>query len=126
MKRRIALSTLAAALVAGVAAGALMAATQGGKKQAAAVTITVKMSEYRFQITPRPPLKTGVTYTFKTVNTGQAPHNFDIQRIKASPIIGPKKTASFKVKFSKAGRYPYLCDVPRHAELGMRGLLVVK
>ena len=29
------------------------------------------------------------------------------------------------VTFKKAGKYPYLCDVPRHAELGMAGTIVV-
>jgi len=126
MTRRIALMSVVGALVAAIAAGALAAATRGHTSAQAAKVITVKMTEYHFTFSPRPPLKKGVVYTIKETNTGQAPHNIDIQGIKAGPIIGPGKSATFKVTFKKAGRFPYLCDVPRHAELGMRGLLVVR
>src|SRR4051812_12858306 len=107
MRRRIVLVSLLGLLVAGVTAGALAAATGSKKTPAAAKVITVNMFDFRFAFTPRPPLKTGVAYTFKMVNKGQAPHNFDIQGVKAGPVIGPGKTASFKLTFKKAGRLPY-------------------
>ncbi len=59
------------------------------------------------------------------VNKGAALHNFDIQGVKASKVIPPGKTTSFTVTFKKAGKYQYICDVPRHAELGMAGTLKV-
>jgi plastocyanin len=122
MRRRIVLLSLLGMLVAGLVTGLVSAST----KAMAPRRITVNMSDFRFAFAPRPPLKHGVPYLFRTVNKGQAPHNFDIQGIKAGKIITPGKVSSFRVTFKKAGRYPYVCDVPRHAELGMRGLLVVR
>ncbi len=90
-----------------------------------AVLVTVTMTNYHFKFSKTTGYKHGVAYTFKTINKGTAPHNLDFQGVKAGRIIAPGKTLSFTVTFKKAGKYQYLCDVPRHAELGMAGLLKV-
>lgn len=61
---------------------------------------------------------------FTLVNRGQIAHDFKIDR-KKSKMIQPGKTGSLTVVFRKAGRYPYKCTVPGHAEAGMKGFLSV-
>lgn len=53
-------------------------------------------------------------------------HNFDIQKVKAGKVIASGRSYTFFVIFKKAGQFQFLCDVPRHAELGMAGKLTVK
>jgi uncharacterized cupredoxin-like copper-binding protein len=117
-------------LVAGIAAlvGSLLVASASAHTQAKAATkVTVTMTDFHFKITiPKGQvIKHGVFVTFKVVNKGGAVHNFDLQQVKASKIIAPGKTTTIKVKFKKKGKFPYVCDVPRHAELGMAGTLKV-
>jgi plastocyanin len=123
MKQRIAL--LVAAAVVGVG---LVATTASARTHApAANTIKVVMSDYKFKITKPAVLKTGVKYKITQINKGAAPHNFDIQGVKpAGKIIVPGKSQTFTISFKKKGKYQYVCDVPRHAELGMAGFLTVK
>jgi uncharacterized cupredoxin-like copper-binding protein len=61
---------------------------------------------------------------FQLVNKGQIAHDFAIHG-KKSKLIQPGKSGSLTVKFRKAGRYPYKCTVPGHAEAGMKGVLKV-
>jgi plastocyanin len=123
MKKGIVLLTGVVVLVGSLLIANAIAAT----RVTPAKVVTVNMTDFHFKlITGGHPVKHGVPVTFKVVNKGGAIHNFDIQRVKASKLIGPGKTTTIKVTFKKAGRYPYLCDVPRHAELGMAGTLVVR
>jgi uncharacterized cupredoxin-like copper-binding protein len=121
MKKRISLF-----LALGVVAASLYAAVASAQSHSSeAVVVTVTMTNYHFKFSKTTGYKHGVSYTFKTTNKGSAPHNLDFQGVKAGKIITPGHTASFTVTFKKAGKYQYLCDVPRHAELGMAGLLKV-
>lgn len=61
---------------------------------------------------------------FTLVNRGQIAHDFAIDG-KTSKLYQPGKTGSLTVVFRKAGRYPYKCTVPGHAEAGMEGVLTV-
>ena len=88
--------------------------------------VTVTMVDFHFKLSFAGPYKHGVKYVFKTVNKGNALHNFDIQKVKAGKVIPAGKSYTFSVVFKKAGKYQYICDVPRHAELGMSGRLTVK
>ncbi len=119
--RRIALALALSALVASAAIGVAAASTQATAKK-----VTVDMTEYKFKLIGAKGIKHGVPVVFKVVNKGKLLHNFDIQGVKSSKVIGPGKTTTIRVTFKKAGKYPYLCDVPRHAELGMAGTLTVK
>ena len=122
MKHRIAL-LVATALVAGsVFAGVASATTHAAQ----ATVVKVTMTDFHFKLVPSGPVKHGVPITFVTTNKGNAVHNFDIQGIKAGKVIPHGKTAKFTVTFKKAGKFAYVCDVPRHAELGMAGFLTVK
>ena len=88
--------------------------------------VTVSMTDFKFKLSFVGPYKRGVKYVFKTVNKGNAQHNFDLQKVKAGKVIPGGKTYTMSVIFKKAGKFQFICDVPRHAELGMAGKLTVK
>jgi len=121
MKKQI--GFLLAVAVAGVS---LYASVAGASTQSSkAIVVTVTMTNYHFKFSKTTGYKHGVAYTFKTVNKGSAVHNLDFQGVKAGKVIAQGKTTSFTVTFKKAKKYQYICDVPRHAELGMAGTLKV-
>jgi plastocyanin len=122
MKHRIALLVATALLVGGLFAGSALTATHAAK----AKVVKVTMTDFHFKLVPAGPFVRGTAYKFVTVNKGSAVHNFDIQGVKAGKIIAHGKTTSFTVTFKKKGKLAYLCDVPRHAEMGMAGFLTVK
>jgi plastocyanin len=128
MKKRIALLAALAVLVAGVVAGIGSAATTSTKSATAtkANVITVISTDFKFKFTGITKLKHGVTYTLKFTNKGAALHNIDITGVGHTKVLAKGKSQTIKIKFKKAGKYSYLCDVPRHAELGMAGRLTVK
>jgi uncharacterized cupredoxin-like copper-binding protein len=126
MKKNIGI-VLAIALVAcGLYAAVAAAKPSSSSQKLVTKNVTVTMVDFRFKLSFAGPYKRGVKYVFKTVNKGNALHNFDIQKVKAGKVIPNGKTSSFSVVFKKAGSYQYICDVPRHAELGMSGRLKVK
>jgi len=113
------------AVVAVIAAGLFATVGSASPQATKVVTVNVTMTDFHFKLAPATKFKHGVKYTFKVTNKGAALHNFDIQTVKASKVISRGKTASITVTFKKAGKYQYICDVPRHAELGMAGFLKV-
>jgi plastocyanin len=121
MKKRIALLAALAVVLGSVFAGIGAASTQTTKVK----TITVTATDFHFKLVGATGLKHGVKYIVKFTNKGSALHNFDIQGVKADKVIAHGKTESETIIFKKKGSYPYLCDVPRHAELGMAGTLKV-
>jgi uncharacterized cupredoxin-like copper-binding protein len=120
-RKRIGLLLAVALAGVGLHAATASAATQATKP----TVVTVIMTDYHFRLVGKP-VKAGVPVVFKTVNKGHAVHNFDLQKVKAGKIVGPGRSTSFKVVVKKKGRYQFICDVPRHAELGMAGTLVVR
>ena len=86
-----------------------------------ATTVTVTMKEFKFILSKRT-VPHGVV-TFKLVNKGALPHDFKIAG-KKSKMVGPGKTALFKVTLT-AGSKKYICTVPGHAAGGMKGTLRV-
>jgi uncharacterized cupredoxin-like copper-binding protein len=130
MKKQIgvmlAAAVVACGLYAAVAGASSSSQTSPSSKQVVIKKVTVTMVDFHFKFSFAGPYKHGVRYVFKTVNKGNALHNFDLQKVKAGKVIGPGKSYTFSVIFKKAGKYPYICDVPRHAELGMSGSLRVR
>jgi plastocyanin len=121
MKKSIGLLLAVSVAVVGLYASIASASTQSSK----VVVVTVTMTDYHFKLSKTTGYKHGVAYTFKAVNKGAALHNFDIQGVKATKVISHGKVSSFTVTFKKAKKYQYICDVPRHAELGMAGFIKV-
>jgi uncharacterized cupredoxin-like copper-binding protein len=119
LMRKRTLMYLAALLVTTAALAGPSLAANGA---ATATTVTVQAKEFRFTLS-KSSVKKG-TVTFKVKNVGKLPHDFKIAG-KKTPLIQPGKSATLKVTFKKAGKYPYLCTVPGHAAAGMKGLLKV-
>ena len=71
------------------------------------------------------PKTTAKTVVFKVTNVGKLPHDFKISGRKTA-LIAPGKTATLRVNFPVAGKYPYLCTVPGHAAAGMKGVFTIK
>jgi plastocyanin len=121
MKKSIGLLLAMSVVAVGLYASIASASTQSTK----AVLVTVTMTDYHFKLSKTTGYKRGIAYTFKAINKGAAFHNFDIQGLKATKVVSHGKSSSFTITFKKAKRYQYICDVPRHAELGMAGFLKV-
>jgi plastocyanin len=66
--------------------------------------------------------------TINTKNEASVPHNVAIQGggiDEVGPVVQNGGTSTIKVTV-KAGKYPFLCTVPGHAQAGMRGTLTVR
>jgi len=122
----LALAIVMCGVYATVAAATSNAVAKSSSSAVVTKNVTVTMTDFKFKLSFAGPYKRGVKYVFKTVNKGNAVHNFDIQKVKATKVIPRGKTSSMTVIFKKAGKMQFICDVPRHAELGMAGRLTVK
>jgi uncharacterized cupredoxin-like copper-binding protein len=98
------------------------------------ITVTAgKPSELGFKLSKFSAIPAG-TVIFKVKNAGKIPHSFEICSKpssgtankctgKTTPLLQPGKSATLTVKFTKTGKYEYLCTVPGHAGAGMKGLI---
>ena len=120
----LALAAVSAVLVFALPAGAKSGATtQASAKKVTAVAVTAgSPSEFKFKLSKARVPKGVVTFT--VTNVGAVPHDFKIGG-KTTKLLNPKQSAKLTVTFAKAGKYPYLCTVPSHAVLGMKGTLTV-
>lgn len=117
----LALVVLAAAgLVAGVAT--TNAADNHSHASKATTRVTVVAREFSFALSKRS-VPVG-TVIFTVVNRGKITHNFKIAG-KKTRNLNPGQTTTLKVTFTKKGRYAYLCTIPGHAKLGMKGVFSV-
>ena len=118
-RRAFAIVATCAALAApALAAGPALAASHAAKTP----TITVTATDFKFALSKSSAPKGGVT--FAVTNKGKTAHDFKIDG-KKTALLQPGKKASLTVTFAKAGKFPYLCTVPGHAKLGMKGTFTV-
>jgi uncharacterized cupredoxin-like copper-binding protein len=82
-------------------------------------TVQVAMFEFGFRFTPST-IPAG-TVTFVMRNTGTTTHNFDIEGVKAGPLLDAGQSATMTVNLQAGQTYTYECDVPGHADEGMIG-----
>jgi uncharacterized cupredoxin-like copper-binding protein len=93
-----------------------------------ASTVTVTEFEYGFTLS-----QTSVpcgTVTFNMTNTGSIVHDFIVSGAAPAtsgvgPALNPGASATMQTVLGHAGSYSFICDVPRHAEMGMQGTLTV-
>ena len=108
-----------ASLIAAVSAFAADALTS-----ASSVTVVAgKPTEFKFTLSKKS-VPRG-TVVFKVTNRGTTSHDFRIAGKKTRNLRAGKAT-TLSVVLKKAGKYPYLCTVPSHAQAGMKGVLTVK
>ena len=91
--------------------------------QTAATTIRVTASDFKFKLSARTVRKG--TVVFKVKNAGKVRHDFKVGG-KKTALIAPGQTKTLRVVFKKAGKYKYVCTVPGHTTLGMKGVLTVR
>jgi hypothetical protein len=106
-----------------VAAGLLAAVTLVGVASPAstrAVVVTVDARDYAFRLS-RIRVAAGTTVRFVVRNRGAVPHDFVISGKKRSRVLQPGQRQIVTVAFPRTGRFRFLCSVPGHARLGMRG-----
>jgi plastocyanin len=122
VKRATLMLTIAGLVASGLAAPGFAASNA----PTAAVTVNVTAVDFKFKLS-RTSVPRGSVVTFKVVNKGSSPHDFDLPELrKGTKYLAKGKTVSLKVTFNKAGSYRYVCTVPRHIQLGMDGRLRVK
>jgi len=106
----------------GLVAGAFLPVGSAGTAGAHATkstTITVVAKEWSFTLSKRA-VPVGTTVVFKVANKGKIGHNFSIAG-KKTKLLNPGQSTTLTVKFAKKGKVAYLCTVPGHAALGMKG-----
>ena len=94
----------------------------GARSHASATAVTVTATEFKFKLSKLSVPHGTVVFTF--VNKGKIAHDFKINGKKTS-LMKPGKSTKLTVTF-KAGKFKYLCTVPGHSALGMKGTLTVK
>lgn len=116
-----------AGVTAAAATGLAVAGTAGAMSSPTTkpITITVTMSDYRFKLS-KTSVPKGSTVVFNVVNKGPAPHDFDLEGTKGTPVIESGKKTTLKATLKKAGPLRFICTVPRHASFGMDGTFTVK
>ena len=72
----------------------------------------------------RKAVPTSGTVFFTVVNTGKITHDFKILG-KKTKLLKPGQKTILRIVFKKKKRYGYICTVPGHAKLGMKGILYV-
>jgi uncharacterized cupredoxin-like copper-binding protein len=123
MRRFLQVIVVAGLAVAGVTAAGMLSASASTSSSAAAPTkVTVTMTEFKFKLS-KTSVKVG-TVIFTVVNKGKVAHDFKING-KKTPKLAPGKSAKLTVKFTKKGKFAYICTVSGHAAAGMKGKLTV-
>jgi uncharacterized cupredoxin-like copper-binding protein len=92
---------------------------------AQAATLSVTATDFRFKMNPAAGPRAGQTVTFVVKNNGKVTHDFKIAG-KKTKLLRPGQSARLSVKFTRAGKYLYLCTVDAHAQLGMKGTYTVR
>ena len=102
--------------------GMLGSLTVGTPTADATSRVTVVATDFKFALSKRS-VPTGIV-VFTVKNKGKIGHDFKIGG-KKTPLISPGKSARLIVRFTKKGRFTYVCTVPGHVRLGMLGTLAV-
>jgi uncharacterized cupredoxin-like copper-binding protein len=83
---------------------------------------TVTATDFKFRFSPA--RVTAGRHAFTLVNRGETTHDLKIGN-KKTRILSPGQRQTINVTLRK-GRVAYICTVPGHADLGMKGTLVVR
>jgi uncharacterized cupredoxin-like copper-binding protein len=128
MKARVigTFAAVGAAAVLGTSAAALAdrqpAAARTAGRTALVAQVTVAASEFKFVLNKKT-AKRGIVI-FKVTNVGKLKHDFQIDRRKTR-LLAHGQSETLRVVFARAGHYTYVCTVPGHAALGMKGVFTI-
>jgi|Deesub1362B_J571_1020462.scaffolds.fasta_scaffold00004_91 nitrite reductase (NO-forming) len=93
------------------------------------ITIHLVSEEWAFNKTnPTIKVQLGDRVHIILFNNGTVPHDFAIPGLseEKTGIISPQATGELEFIVSKTGNFEYICSIPGHAELGMRGKFIVE
>ncbi|MEJ2033862.1 MAG: cupredoxin domain-containing protein [Deltaproteobacteria bacterium] len=113
-------------LLAGCAgSGRTVSVRDGGRPE------TVRMTAADFKFDPAViKASPGGVLTIEIENTSNADHNFTIKdpsgKVLQDIELPEKTTQEVRIEISQPGIYPYHCDKPFHATLGMKGRIEVE
>ncbi len=113
-------------LAAVVAAGSVAiagTALGGGSAPTTPLTVRVDAKDFSFALSRRSVPK-GATVRFVVRNRGGVPHDFVVSG-RRTRLLQPGKSQVLTVRFPTAGTFSFLCSVPGHARLGMKGRFAV-
>src|SRR5580765_5260124 len=122
MRRRPRGGRAAAALGSVLVLVGLGAATTWAHAPVVTTDVRVVARDFSYTLSRRNPPVGRVRFT--VVNRGDIGHDFAIGG-KKTPILGPGKSATLLVTFTRAASVVYRCTVSGHAALGMKGVLTV-
>jgi uncharacterized cupredoxin-like copper-binding protein len=110
-------------LAASTAAGALVFAIApfAGARTAAQTATTVKVTAKDFRFVLSRKSAPHGTVVFAVTNKGPTKHDFKIAG-KKTPLLKKGGKATLRVTLKKGRKYSYICTVPGHAALGMKGV----
>ncbi|HEU0246344.1 MAG TPA: PQQ-dependent sugar dehydrogenase [Gaiellaceae bacterium] len=93
----------------------------GSTVAASSKTITVRVDARDFAFTlSRRSVPAGSTVRFAVRNRGNTIHDF-VVRGRRTRILRPAERQTITVSFPRKGSFRFLCSVPGHARLGMKG-----
>jgi glucose/arabinose dehydrogenase/uncharacterized cupredoxin-like copper-binding protein len=115
-------------LVAGASLGAASvptspAATTAQRAAPGPVTVRVVAKDFSFTLSRRS-VPRGAQVTFLVRNAGAVVHDFVIAG-RRTRLLRPGQSAALRMRFTRKGTKRYVCSIPGHARLGMKGVLGV-
>ena len=116
MARRVVLASVVSAL----GAAALLVPLASGAPTA---KYTVTAIDFKFKNMPK--TTAPGMHTFTLVNQGGAGHDLKLAG-KKTKVLAKGQRASITVVLKRGTTYAFLCTVPGHAALGMKGKVIAK
>ena len=101
--------------------------TEGSAEGAIVVVATDEGGRFRFE-PDRIEVRAGQQVTLRVVNRGPSPHDLTIESLNVETGqfgVGEERTLTFTAP-AQPGEYEFICNVPGHVQLGMKGTLVVR
>ena len=83
------------------------------------ITVRVTAKDFSYTLSRRSVPK-GATVRFVVRNAGATVHDFVIGKTRTRKLA-PGRSQTVTVRFPKAGTFTFLCSVPGHAKIGMKG-----
>lgn len=107
-------------------ASACAALLAGSATSAPSATLTIRVDalDFAYKLSRRS-VPAGTTVRFVVRNRGAAPHDLVIVGKKRTRVLRAGQRQTITARFPKAGAFRFLCSVPGHARLGMKGALGV-